>query len=479
MDKLSFEVVSLILAELRGPDGKSKLAPYSTISRQWQAAVERQTFASLTLKDPGPFQAVISASPFRLAALRHLCLVVGLPTDSESWANQHGTQWVVFSSIASLLGQLDTLEKNTQDVSHCSAASLGPICLQITLQPREEPCEVSWHRTFLLERYFKFLDEDMEALPKLRCVSLLELSAIGHQTIHPFTSCQLATHFSTLQSLKLEYLDPGSIRSPLRKIIRSSLADGINCLGQLSHLPELTIYRTGSKEPSNHSFKNPCLEVDDGTGVTIDLLCESVRKLAETSRLVKLKLWNELISPDLFRDRRQRPAINDHEDQEEQKEWPSLQRLEILASMVAPSGRWYYTGNKDDIKPEIYDFGGDILVHDWRRSPSPKVFDPLAMDLAAAVKRMPRLKTCEFCIEPEAFAGLIIITLDCFEAGEPLEMAHASQVDTTVRRWTISESEHTNWKAPKELIAICADWVGPGGKVEVWREGNTLVSLIP
>ncbi|KAK7946301.1 uncharacterized protein PG986_010622 [Apiospora aurea] len=137
MDRLSFEVVSLILDELQGPHGKSTLAPYSTISRQWQAAVERRTFASLTVEDLGQFQAVISSSPFRLPALRDLRFNVDLPTDSESRASYHRIQSAVLSTTTSLLNHLSTWEKKTQDKTRFTDDSFGPISLRLQLNPEQ------------------------------------------------------------------------------------------------------------------------------------------------------------------------------------------------------------------------------------------------------------------------------------------------------------------------------------------------------
>ncbi|KAK8070637.1 hypothetical protein PG997_010840 [Apiospora hydei] len=481
MDKLSFEVVSLILDELQGPDGKSKLAPYSTISRQWQAAVERRTFASLTVEDLGQFQAVISSSPFRLPALRDLRFNVGLPTDSESRASYHRTQSAVLSTITSLLNQLRTWEKKTKDKTRFTDDSLGPISLRLQLQPRAGPDRISRSMTAVLERQLEFQQKDLDALAKLHCVSRLKVSSDGNQYLHPFTSCQLATRFSALQSLYLVYMDMESKQSPLRKTIRSSLADGINSLGQLPHLTKLTILRGNGEPPSNHSYENLCLEVEDQKGITVDLLCEAIRKLAQKGCLVELGLIDELISPDLFRDRRQRSAMNHDDARERQEEWPSLQRLEILASMVAPSGMWYYTGNKDDVEPNIYGFNGwndHDPLHEWRTSPSSEGFDPLAIDLAAEVRRMPRLRSCCFRISLEADHVDHIIELECVEAGEKFEVAYASQENNEympVRRWRVTNT-NTNWKVPNEFNAICADWVGPDGEVEVWYDGHRLES---
>ncbi|KAK7946300.1 uncharacterized protein PG986_010621 [Apiospora aurea] len=168
--------------------------------------------------------------------------------------------------------------------------------------------------------------------------------------------------------------------------------------------------------------------------------------------------------------------MNHDVTRERQEEWPSLQRLDILASMVAPSGMWYYTGNKDDVEPDFYDYDGWNVhnpLHEWRTSPSPEEFDPLAIDLAAAVRRMPRLRSCGFTIVLEADSGhQHNIDLQCVEAGEKLE-TNANNEYMPVRLWRVANT-NTNWKMPEEFNAICADWVGPDGEVEMCQEGRLL-----
>ncbi|KAK8074088.1 hypothetical protein PG994_004987 [Apiospora phragmitis] len=210
-------------------------------------------------------------------------------------------------------------------------------------------------------------------------------------------------------------------------------------------------------------------------------------------------------------------------------EWPSLQRLEIDVGLVAPSGRWYYTGDKNGVKPgrpwmddpypsddsaddddedeseskpdvdpssealseaDVDDWGrdakanGDEPWHQWRTMPDPVEFDPLAIDLVAAVKRMPRLKTCGFRLSP-TFDGTYLdttlaISLECAEAGALLPYKSIKKdmsckkgnKHLTARRWSIQIGEDTTWEVPEELRAKCTEWVGPYGKIEMRRIGD-------
>lgn len=83
MDVLSFELISLIVENLED-DLSVRLAPFATISRQWQAVVERRTFTSLNVTDLSEFQTHVTSSPSHLMALREVYLELTLPTDGES-----------------------------------------------------------------------------------------------------------------------------------------------------------------------------------------------------------------------------------------------------------------------------------------------------------------------------------------------------------------------------------------------------------
>ncbi|KAK8067651.1 hypothetical protein PG996_006763 [Apiospora saccharicola] len=458
MDRLSFEIMSLILDNLPEDeddvdeyDNGPKLAPYSTISRRWQAVVEARTFASVTIREQAETPTVFSPSPYRSAALRKVEFRMDLPSDSETRAHHRQNQ------------------------------SAG------------------------IKRFFQFRDEEMGVLPNIRVVSRLKLWSHDGPDFSPLALCQFATRFTCLRKLELSYCDLALKRSAQRKTHRAMVADGISSLGQLPYLTKLVIRHKDGSEPANHSFKTTCLEHESSVG-TVDLLCEAIRKLAQKGILEILRLNGELVSPDLFRNRRSglAAARSGQQEEEVQAEWPSLQHLLIEAPIVAPSGRWYYTGEESDVEPfptswgslrrprspkgddevetgsealsdadmddgdEDAEANGDDPIHRWRTVPDPAEFDQLAIDLAAAVKLMPRLKTCVFCLGPIEDMSMTV-GIQYAEAGEEIPWFTDEKYDgdLTGRRWWVRTGENTAWEVPKELNSMCAEWAGPDSEFVV------------
>lgn len=222
------------------------------------------------------------------------------------------------------------------------------------------------------------------------------------------------------------------------------------------------------------------------------------------------------MSPDLFRNRRLL-LVSDQQGQQEEgveAEWPSLQRLKIDAPIMAPSGRWYYTGEESDVGPLRMDWSalhgphsskgldsndangdngenagseafsdadmnddekdaeinGAEQVREWRTMPDPADFNQLDIALAAAVKVMPRLKTCAFSLRPIEDLTKSV-SIQCAEAGEEMPwLTEERDDDQTVRRWRIGTCKHTAWEVPMEFNAMCAEWAGPNGELVIWQD---------
>ncbi|KAK8102129.1 hypothetical protein PG984_015275 [Apiospora sp. TS-2023a] len=475
-------------------DNGPKLAPYSTISRRWQAVVEARTFARVTIREQGEIPTFFSPSPYRSAALRKIEFRIDLPADSETRAHHRQNQSAALASLTAFMNHLEAWESNAHDELR-SPIKLSLLCLSPPVHGR----------TAGIKRFFQFRDEEVGALPKIRVVSRLKLWSHDGPDFSPLALCQFATRFNCLQRLELSYCDLALKRSAQRKTHRAMVADGISSLGQLPYLTKLVIRHKDGSEPANHSFKTTCLEHESSVG-TVDLLCEAIRKLAQKGILEVLRLEGELVSPDLFRNRRSRLAAAERCQQEEevQAEWPSLQHLLIDAPIVAPSGRWYYTGEESDVEPfptswgslqrprspkgddemeagsealsdadmddgdEDTEANGDDPIHRWRTVPDPAEFDQLAIDLAAAVKLMPRLKTCVFCLGPIEDMSKTV-GIQYAEAGEEIPWFTDEKYDgdLTERRWWVRTGKNTAWEVPKELNSMCAEWAGPNSEFVV------------
>lgn len=218
-------------------------------------------------------------------------------------------------------------------------------------------------------------------LPTLHTIQITQLSISGATPIivHPTAICRLAgflslsTSSSTttsspgkgqgggrggerrgLESLSLEYRDPEPKRHALRREYHHTLARGLQTLvrdGRLSNLRRLSIQRSEVYDPYNHNFH--CQDLtdrgggdDDNNGKpppSVDILCNTIRTIAQSEQLTELKLIDIPISEDLFRDPRTSSSSSS-------SFFPSLKHLTIRAGIVAPNGTWYYTGNPSEVE---------------------------------------------------------------------------------------------------------------------------------
>ncbi|KAI1387574.1 uncharacterized protein F4822DRAFT_287214 [Hypoxylon trugodes] len=484
MDKLSYEVLNLIAAYLYvrpwnyfstpDPERKSRML-YPTISREWQHTAERWTFERIrfTSNELTTF-ASLFAEPRRRALLRRLGYTVLLPTFGDSRHDFARNQAAFTDAIQGLLNILKDWE--SEDVGSLELQistdwdvdqSTGPITFDFTVQNSSS--------------IRRFLTLDGKELPKVRCVTafIIENSSPG-RALHPTAICQLSNVFPQLERLELDVEDPMNKRREMRKEHRRALAAGLLAL-DLPRLTYLRISRQTNTTVRNHSFDCGNLE-DDG----IDPLNDALRKLSQSSPLVHLELIGGiLVSSDLFLDRR----AHGHDS----SVWPTLRSFRIQAEIIAPNGKWYYTGDPKAVEAEPISYysssddedamdsstepeddesrdavaNGREPTHEWRVQPDPNTFNPLAESMADAVLRMPRLASGT--LEIEAYTGQYVdLILICAEAGEDFIRAPGSQFgspeDKRVRRWHVWVGPDTKWEAPVEVKTKWREWLGENGK---------------
>lgn len=233
-------------------------------------------------------------------------------------------------------------------------------------------------------RYYT-LPPHLTVVPQVERVTSLYLGGTPGRAMHPATLCQLAASFPNLEGLVLHYQDPAVKRHEMRKEHQVAIGKGLKALSnKLPRLEKLCIWRDFWKtSPEDHSFACGDLQEE---GVAI-------RHLAQTcGQLRELDLENIMISPDLFRAADQPPTF------------PHLERLRIDCGIVAPSGKWYYTGDpaaveaaeedsvfddddSDDENNAVRDrfVNGERPRHEWRTRPDPDTFDALVRDMTTAM----------------------------------------------------------------------------------------------
>ncbi|KAI8631029.1 hypothetical protein F5Y19DRAFT_427379 [Xylariaceae sp. FL1651] len=491
MDRLSPEVMALIAARLcavpRTPfpiPGAPRIscAPYAVLSRRWQGAVEPSTFSSIRLKDTELVTfATIFAAPRRRALLRHLKYNVSLATHGDSRHDFGQNQTTLKNSILKLFNVLKDWDNDV------GARLTLQVDVEWDIDTSQGPVELDFNvlNSSSARRYLMF---DTAELPTVRCVASLYIAASPGRALHPTTMCQLAGSLPHLEKLELEVLDPVNKRKQMRKHHRLALATGLTTLN-LPKLTRLSIYRKTTTDVYNHSFDCGDLE-DDG----FDALNDALRQLSQAAPLTDLVLSGALVSPDLFRSHR----TTNHDA----STWSTLQNFSVQADIIAPSGKWYYTGDPvavepgsvatgsddedededDDDDDEASDSDDDVdrdavangvrPSHAWRSRPDPDLFNALVRDMADAVLRMPQLRTGTLDIGP-GYGEPTGIVLKCAEAGYAFDnrpdWERDSDEEKTTRRWQAWIGTATEWEVPKDVRALWTEWLGDGGKSAVGR----------
>lgn len=513
MDKLSPEVLSIILAHLLAKPTQERPSAYATVARSWQYVVEAFSFANITIKSKELETLTrIFSGPgrHRRDLLRQLNYNIGLPTHGDS-RNDHATNEGAFgSAVQSCFDLLESWDKG-YDGDHdgqdgtITRRSCPNMQLHLWLShdvdtknadgPVDHAFDVC--HSSAARRYHTLLPEFN--VPQVQCVTSLGIGVTLGRAPHPATLCQIAALLPSLESLDLTYWDPAVKRHDMRKEHRVALGTGLRALSsKLPKLERLCIRRQDGVDPSNHSFACGDLQ-EDG----VDTLCNAIRHLAETCPLKELQLENIMISPDLFR--HSPSGITLPSAEPESPTFPDLRRLDIKSGILAPSGKWYYTGDPasveafegDDILDDDDDteedvdsedsgdednstrdrfVNGERPHHEWRRRPDPDTFDPLIQDLTDAVlKRMPSLQCArlEIGCGLDEFVGIII---QCCEAGQPFVSPPGKRrkrpwvEDVTVRRCKAWVGRGSVWDVPSDVMVTWREWAGAPGLVEtgVW-----------
>lgn len=503
MQKLSPELLSIIFTHLLAKSAQERPSAYATVARSWQYAVEAFSLADLTIKSKEleTFGRRFSGpGRHRRGLLRQLNFNIGLPTHGDSQRDHTTNECAFGSAVQSLFALFESWDKE-YDADHVgqegSAASRsGPnvklnlwLSYDVDTKNADGPVDHAFNvcNSSAARRYHTLLPEFN--LPQVQCVTGLTIGLSLGRAPHPATLCQIASLLPSLESLDLSWWDPAVKRYEMRKEHRAALAVGLRSLSiALPKLERLCIRRQDGRDPSNHSFACGNLQ-NDG----VDILCDAIRHLAETCHLRELQLENIMISRDLFLG----SSIFRH-----------LRRLDITSGILAPSGKWYYTG--DPASVEAYE-GDDILDsddddddaesdadsedsgdednstrdrfvngerphHEWRTRSDPDTFNPLIQDLTDAVlKRMPSLQWARLEMGGGLQEILGIIIQYC-EAGHPFISPPGKRrkrpwvEDVTVRRCKAWVARGSEWDVPSELLATWREWAGALGLAEtgVW-----------
>ncbi|KAK7994162.1 hypothetical protein PG989_007543 [Apiospora arundinis] len=337
MENLSPEIILLIIESL---GEYAYLAEYAVISRQWQAVVESRTFAHIqfdTDKDLPLFHSAFSQHR-RRSILRQLRVDIRSPVYGFS-PNKIGIRQQTYQVDATTF--LQELGSWKQDPSN-------PYAFDLDIE-----CWMNCHRDIppLSDSPSASAMSSVDPVPFIRNLSVQIRPGLARHVL------ATAERFSALRTLSILFHDDHYNWHRRRRQDRVDLAEGLLGLRTLQQLEELNVSFERS-DPQNQYFVDQNLEDSDG----VDPLCDALRRLgqADGSPLRRLILYNIMVSEDLFRNRRLPKSA-----EADTATWPSLEKLDVSVHKVAPSGRWYYTGNPNDVESDSDDGNDEDNEGHW------------------------------------------------------------------------------------------------------------------
>ncbi|KAM0812086.1 hypothetical protein AB5N19_14403 [Seiridium cardinale] len=485
MDKLSPEIISLIVDELGRGGPQSRLSSYATISRAWQYAIERICFARIALESTSiaTFSDILLRVPRRRVYLRELRVRIHLVDSAYSRIVRISNQLRFRADVSALLTVLHQWDEEEETAN---GVVLGT--LNLFLEPY--PAKLASVDTLtqdglsdhsLTRRYLALPNETtLHLLPHVKRVKRFDVTNVEPFPIHPISLCLISGAFTRLENLELEYLDPDIKCHNVRLEQRNAFARGIESLcGTLPYLTSLGIRRLSDHSILNHSF-----QLQDMTDEQdVDLLCEAIRKLAQPT-VVDLWLEEFLISTDLFRSRRS-IQHNDGSDV-----WHALKQLFVRANIMSPGGSWYFTGDPSSESPNYemtpvpdsdeedddevdtqstasdeWDSNtprytaeiGESPQHYWRRRVDSTTLEPLLDGFTEAILyRMPGLQKAYFNLwNMECDIDFVV---QCASDGHPTKPHR--------RWWKVGHRGIEDWSVPESLGEMWDEWAGEKDMIE-------------
>ncbi|KAK4222694.1 hypothetical protein QBC38DRAFT_72476 [Podospora fimiseda] len=509
MNSLPQEITSLITSNLEPP-----LSPYASISRQFQHAIEHDTFNSITTNSDSfqsEFASAFSDDPnkvHRRGLLRSLEYNIVLASPSkkrmrkmQSTAEKEENDKIFTREVKKLFEFFKSW--NDEDPG-----------VKLTITPMAK-CDlyaaggVQGMKDQLKE--IGFDGAEMELIPAAGVIRHLDIGCGPGRRIDPAGLRILAKATPKLTGFDMWFYPVGKRLMDERRRWRSRLADSLLSLattnGMLEHLTMLRIF-IADKEPWNQNCEPGRLVQEGGR----DRLSVAIRKISQLPALKELILQGQhIISSELFEDR----------DGKDSGTWPSLTSIELSMSLISPDGHWAIAGNPDSQEPlseeeedesDVGDDESQIASEDsntsdyvseakWRREngefpqhffrgqPVDSVLEPVMAAMARATTRMPKLEFIKFYIQ--GGYPLATITVEYYGPGNtawvpddhPDREGNWEAVNSTSAgpRWILYLNQgFWRWTIPRELKTALVESVGEGNVrlMRTWTDDDTQVSEI-
>ncbi|KAJ5747190.1 uncharacterized protein N7511_008886 [Penicillium nucicola] len=396
-----------------GEQDKVRLAPYATVSRQWQAVVESHTFSTIRLETLKRLHdlAQVAHNERRRHYIQFIDLVVDLaPYDiearyefetDEDKRNNNANFTKTIQLLFKILSSWSLNESQERPGIFLSIEAHSPSDLRRNSPDKIERVSAASliRRPDLINRRFQesYLKLDKEILNGPQITVVGTLAVYGHCTagpsyrpIEPVSTAMIASKISRLHDVILRLSDNHEQHPSLRERNRLDFAAGFHHWPSTIRALDLS-FDYGI--PDNHVAILP----QGGLEGNLDPL--QINSRVFSSRLTRITLSKITIGKELF--------LSQVVDAETEPLWPNLISFELNYAIASPSGEWLFQRHPGDRRlldsDNEADEGGasrpahleiieacDYDTH-FRYKPIPKFFNEFYIAAARAAMRMPKL----------------------------------------------------------------------------------------
>ncbi|KAL2816483.1 hypothetical protein BJX63DRAFT_137249 [Aspergillus granulosus] len=513
LDTLSSELLDLIITHLNEvpptysylpnvhlPSPTQNLARFATVSRTWQHAIERHTFAAISTfsGDLPTLKRVFKQSPWRKQHLRALFYSIDLPLYSEDRRfcyerrREHQANLVAFrKGVAELWAELASWDTGLPARIRLVLVADAPI--NRGWEGEDPPPPGIAHQRWSFPEHSLTLHnhtDEAPILPVLRNVMTLQVATSGRR-IYPTAINQLVSSLSNLRKLEMNLFPV----QPKNRDLRADLRDELARVLENPMLQNLEVLRIemGEVTPYNHNYRIAVQE--DPAYPDGDHLCRAVCRLAQRNLRELYMVGPCLISPALWG-----LSHNNMNPAKLEITFPQLEVVKIEFALITYDGRWYYTGDptEDQMVRETFsqlasdsDSGTDSCssfnseYHDeineyrqeclngnypystWRHDPDPKTFGPLQRGMVLAARQMPKLRSLEMRTrDPGEYDTEV--SFQCLAPGVPVDdVGSAAQPEEQLRewRWAVCCLWDPRWEISEDIRQLMMDHLGGRGRI--------------
>ena len=358
MDSLPLEILTLII---NAGDHSVKKAPFAALSKTWQAAMERYTFAQLYVqtREQAEFQRILAPAN-RRSALAHLRWRVTLPpyprnsddgdAAPETVDEQRENDVLFTKGVVDLLALLASWEKQAPGVKTAKM-----LTLELSAQA-EEPNFTEWgndsvHSNRFMRSLLRLRGD--EPLPLLERPVALVIDPYCPRNIEGVSIGKIACAFSNLVQANVKLFDGEKLDPKLRQQQRFGELLNSECLFESTQYTNTISLKDMAKQLRKIQtkslthlfidiFQNPTRNEDYPAPIALhasepstDHLSEAIHQLSLAPTLKYFFLSGfSVISDALFWPKSAAEA--------NPPTWPNLEVFIVEFDMKTPDGDWYY-----------------------------------------------------------------------------------------------------------------------------------------